>query len=165
VISGIAPAAAQVALWRELPHQTSFHQVSTTTADSTGKYTFTLKRGSVMTDQKWYVTANGARSTTLSQQVEAVVALAASTRSTTVGRAIVLRGHVTPAHGGERVLIQISRGSSWQVIARPRLGHGSSFRVTHRFAKSGAVKLRVVFQRDSRNARSTSSTLTVKVMP
>ena len=165
VISGTASAGTQVALWRELPHQTSFHQLSTTTADSAGAYKFTLKRGSVMTDQKWYVTSNGARSATLAQQVDALVALASSTRSTVVGRAIVLRGQVTPSHAGQRVLIEMSRGSSWQVIARPRLGHGSSYRVTHRFVKSGAVKLRVVFRRDSRNAGSTSSTLTVNVKP
>lgn len=165
VISGSAPAGAQVALWRELPHQTSFHQISTTTADSAGNYSFTLKRGSVMIDQKLYVTSSGAQSATLAQQVEALVALASSTHSTVVGRAIVLRGQVTPSHAGQRVLIEMSRGTSWRVIARPRLGRGSTYRVSHRFAQSGAVKLRVVFQRDSRNDRSTSSTVTLKIKP
>lgn len=163
VISGFGLPGAQVVLWRELPHQSSFHQVSTTTADSTGKYKFTLKRGVVMTNQKWYVTSDGARSDTVAQRVWAVVALTSSAHSTVVGQAIVLRGHVTPSHAGQRVLIETSRGSTWRVIARPRLGHGSSYKVTHRFATSGAVKLRVVFQRDSRNDRSTSSTLTLTV--
>ena len=165
VISGTAGSGATVTLWRELAGQSSFKQVSTTSADSTGKYTFTLARGTVMTDQQWYVISNGARSTTIAQQVAAVVALASSARSTVVGRAVVLRGHVTPSHTGERVLIEVSHGSTWQVIARPRLGRGSVYSVSHRFAKSGAVKLRVVLQRDSRNVRSTSSTLTVTVKP
>jgi hypothetical protein len=165
VISGTASSGAPVALWRKLAHQSSFHQVSTTSADSSGKYTFTLKRGTVMTDQEWYVSSDGAQSTTLAQRVEAVVALASSARSTAVGRPVVLRGHVTPSHAGQVVLIEVSRGGAWQVIARPRLGRGSVYSVTHRFAKSGAVKLRVVLQRDSRNERSTSPTVTVAVKP
>jgi hypothetical protein len=165
VISGTAGSGAGVTLWRKLAGQSSFQQVSTTSADSTGKYTFTLARGTVMTDQQWYVIANGAHSTTLTQQVQAVVALASSARSTVVGRSVLLRGHVTPSHAGERVLVEASHGSTWQVIARPRLGRGSVYSVSHRFAKSGAVKLRVVLQRDSRNVRSTSATVTVKVTP
>jgi hypothetical protein len=165
VVSGTAGSGAAVTLWRKLPGQSSFQQVSTTSADSTGKYTFTLARGTVMTDQEWYVISNGKQSTTLTQQVQALVALASSARSTVVGRAVVLRGHVTPSHTGEKVLLEVSRGGTWQVIARPRLGRGSVYSVSHRFAKSGAVKLRVVLPRDSRNVRSTSSTLTVTVKP
>lgn len=165
VISGGTTSGATVALWRKLAHQSSFQQVSTTTADGSGKYTFTQKRGTVMADQEWYVTSSGQQSATIAQLVEAVVAVSASTRSPVVGHAIVLRGHVTPSHAREVVLVEISRGATWQVIARPRLGHGSNYSVTHRFAKSGAVKLRVVLQRDSRNDRSTSPTVTLRVRP
>jgi hypothetical protein len=163
VIAGTAGSGAAVTLWRKLAGQSSFQQVTTTSADSAGKYTFTLARGTVMTDQEWYVIANGAQSTTLTQQVEAVVALASSARSTVVGHAIVLRGHVTPSHAGQKVLIEARHGRTWQVIARPRLGRKSGYSVTHRFAKSGAVELRVVLKRDSRNDRSTSTTVTVTV--
>ena len=165
VISGTAGSGAAVTLWRKLAGQSSFQQVTTTSADGSGKYTFTLKRGTVMTDQEWYVISGGAQSTTLAQQVEAVVALASSARSTVVGHAIVLRGHVTPSHAGQKVLIEVAHGRTWHVIARPRLGRKSGYSVTHRFASSGAVKLRVVLQRDSRNIRSTSAPVTVKVRP
>jgi hypothetical protein len=163
VISGTAASGAPVALWRELAGQTSFHQVSTTSADSAGKYTFTRPRGTVMADQQWYVTSNGAQSLTITQQVAAVVALASSARSTTVGRKIVLRGHVTPSHAGEVVLVEMSAGGAWQVIARPRLGHGSGYSVSHGFARSGAFRFRVVLRGDRRNVQSTSSTLKVTV--
>jgi hypothetical protein len=165
VISGTAASGAPVALWRKLARQSTFHQVSTTNADGSGKYTFTLSRGTVMADQQWYVTSSAQQSATVAQLVEAVVAVSSSARSTVVGHAIVLRGHVTPSHAGQRVLVEISRGNTWQVIARPRLGHGSGYSVSHRFAKSGAVKLRVVLQRDSRNDRSTSTSLTLKIKP
>ncbi len=165
VISGTASSGATVALWRKVAQQSNFQQVSTTTADSSGKYTFTLKRGTVMTDQQWYVTSDGAHSTTFAQLVDAVVGLASSARSTAVGRAVVLSGHVTPSHTGQVVLIEVAHGGAWQVIARPRLGHGSRYSVSHRFVKSGAVRARVVLAADSRNGRSTSSTLRLTVRP
>jgi hypothetical protein len=165
VISGTGTAGARVVLWRKRAGQSTFQQVSTATADSSGHYTFTLKRGTVMADQEWYVSSNGAQSSTVTQQVQALVALASSTRSTLVGHKIVLRGHVTPSHAGEVVLIEMSRGGAWHVIARPRLGHGSTYAVSQRFGRSGSVKLRVVLRADSRNELSSSPTLTVTVRP
>jgi hypothetical protein len=156
-------AGAQVVLWRELVHQSSFHQVAQTTTNGAGQYSFTLSRGSVMADQAWYVTSNGMQSSTVRQQVAALVGLAASARSTGLGQAIVLHGHVTPAHTGEVVLVEVRHGGAWRVMARPRLGRGSSYSVSQRFAKPGAVVFRVVLPGDSLNARSTSPALTVTV--
>ncbi len=150
-------------LWREIAHQSSFQQVAQTTTDSAGRYSFTLKRGTVMADQAWYVTADGMRSSTLRQQVAAVVALAAATRSTVVGQAVVLHGHVTPSHAGQVVLVEVFSGGAWHAIARPRLGRGSSYSVSHRFSQPGKVVLRVVLPADSRNARSTSPRVAVTV--
>ena len=62
-----------------------------------------------MADQEWYVTSSGLQSTTVEQHVDAVVGLTSSTRSTAVGQAIVLRGHVTPSHAGEVVQVEMSR--------------------------------------------------------
>jgi hypothetical protein len=161
VISGTATSGAQVALWRKLAQQSTFRQVSTTAADGSGKYTFTLKRGTVMADQEWYVTSGGAQSQTVSQQVHALVSVAAFG----VGHTIALRGHVTPSHAGEVVLIEMSRGGAWRVIARPHLGRGSSYSASHHFARSGTVRLRVVLKADRRNEQSTSPTVTLKVKP
>ena len=44
-------SGAQVVLWRELAGQSSFQKMSQTTTDSSGHYTFTLGRGTVMADQ------------------------------------------------------------------------------------------------------------------
>lgn len=162
---GTAVSGAQVVLWRERAGQSSFQQVGQTATDSAGRYTFTLKRGTVMADQKWYVTSNGVQSTTVQQPVDALVGMTASAGSATVGQSIVLRGRVTPSHAGQVVLVEASRGSIWRVIARPRLGHGSSYAVSHRFAQSGAVELRVVLNGDRRNERSISRTVTVRVKP
>ena len=117
-----------------------------------------------MADQEWYVTSNGVQSADRHQHVAALVALSPSARSTTVGRTIVLRGHVTPSHAGEVVLIEMSRGRRWQVIARPRLGHGSGYSVSHRFARGrrGQAQSRAPSP-TSATSRSTSPTVTLTV--
>ena len=150
-------------LWRKLSGQSSFHQIARTTTDSAGQYTFTMKPGSVNADQQFYVTANGMTSPTVQQQVDALVGLVAASHTVTAGRPMALSGHVTPSHAGQVVLIEQRRGGSWAVIGRPRLSHASNYTMTHKFARSGSVKLRTVLPGDARNNRSNSPTLTVTV--
>jgi hypothetical protein len=164
-LTGSTLSGAQVVLWRELAGQSTFDQMSQTTTDGSGHYAFTLGSGSVMTDQAWYVTSSGLKSATIQQQVGAVLGLASSAPSTTVGRAIRLSGHVTPSHAGEVVLVEASRGGTWRVIGRPRLGRGSTFALSERFSKPGTVRLRTVLRGDTRNEQSISPTLTVSVKP
>jgi hypothetical protein len=156
-------SGTQVVLWRELAGQSSFHKLAQTATDSAGQYTFTMKRGSVNADQRWYVTANGLTSPTLQQNVNALVGLAAASHTATAGQPVALTGHVTPSHAGQVVLVEQSRGGSWAVIARPRLSNSSGFKLSHRFSHAGAVKLRAVLPADTRNNRSNSPTLTVTV--
>jgi hypothetical protein len=163
VLSASPAAGAQVALWRERAGQSTFQQIATTTTDSAGHYTFTLKQGTVMADQAWYVTSGTLRSATLDQQVRALVRLVPAKRSVTAGQPLTLRGHVTPSHAGEAVLIEQSHGSAWRVIARVRLSKGSSYTFSHRFSHPGRAKLRAVLQRDTRNIQSTSPVLILTV--
>jgi hypothetical protein len=170
VISGTLTATAAggvwVVLWREVAGQSSFHQLAQTTTDASGQYTFTLKRGTVMANQALYVTSGSLRSATLDQEVRALVALAASTRTVAAGQPVVLRGHVTPRHAGEMVLIEERSGGParpWHVIARARLSSGSSYSLSHRFAQAGKSQLRAVLQLDARNLASTSPAVTLTV--
>jgi hypothetical protein len=167
VISGALTASpaggVQVVLWRERAGQSSFSHIATTTTDSSGHYTFTRGTGTVMADQEWYATAGSQRSATITQQVRALVKLAPSTRMIAAGQAVVLRGHVTPSHAGETVLIEQQHGSSWHVIARPRLSKGSSYSASHRFTRAGKSKLRAVLRLDTRNLGSSSPVLTLTV--
>jgi len=162
--SSPAVAGATVVLWRELSGQSSFQQAAQTTTDSAGQYKFTLKAGMVNADQEWYVTANGLQSPTLQQHVKALVGLG-GLHSVVAGHAMLLRGHVTPSHAGQIVLVEQRKGGRWTVIARPRLGHASNYGVVHRFKRAGTVALRTVLPGDSRNERSLSSTLTLTVTP
>jgi hypothetical protein len=169
VISGVLSASpvggAQVALWREKAGQSSFHQIAQTTTNSSGAYTFTLKRGTVMADQAWYVTSGSLRSATVAQDVRAIVALTPSTHTVAAGQLVVLSGNVTPSHAGQAVLIEQRRGGTWHVIARPRLSKASRFSVSHRFTQSGKSELRAVLALDARNLTSDSPTVTLTVHP
>jgi len=162
-LTGNPASGVQVVLWRELSGQSSFHQFAQTTTGSAGRYTFTMKRGSVNADQECYVTAGGLTSPTLQQKVNALVGLAAASHSATAGQPVTLSGHVTPSHAGQVVLIEQSRGGSWVVIARPLLSQASSYTLLHKFMHAGSVKLRAVLPADGRNSRSNSPTLTVTV--
>jgi hypothetical protein len=159
---GSPAAGAQVFLWRELAGQSSFQQMAQIATDSAGRYTFTM---TPMTNQAWYVSSNGMRSTTLEQQVHALVGLSSSAHSTASGELVLLHGRVTPSHAGEVVLIEQRRGRAWYVIARPRLGHGSTYASSRRFATTGTVQLRTLLRGDARNDRSISRTLTVTLTP
>lgn len=156
-------SGVQVALWRKLSGQSSFQQIAQTTTDSAGRYTFTMKPGSVNADQRFYVTANGVTSPTVQQEVDALVGLIAATHTVGAGQAVALSGHVTPSHAGQVVLIEQRRGGSWAVIGRPRLSHASKYAMSHKFTHAGAVKLRAVLPGDARNNRSSSTTLTLRV--
>jgi hypothetical protein len=169
VISGALTATppasgAQVVLWRERSGQSTFNHIAQTTTNSTGQYTFTLKAGMVDADQKWYVTANGLTSATLTQHVVALVGLSGR-RTIAVRQAMLLHGHVTPSHAGQAVLLEQRHGSHWTVIARPRLGRFSSYGVMYRFTRSGTIDLRAVLPGDVRNDQSDSPTFAVTVKP
>ena len=160
---GTTVSGATVVLWHELAGQPSFTQVSQTTTDSAGHYSFALGPGAVMADQAWYASANGVKSATIEQLVMALVGLSSSSHAVAVGHSLVLRGHVTPSHAGQTVLIEQSRGAAWHVIARARLGSGSSYAVSHRFSQAGAIELRTVLPGDQRNGKSVSRSLKVTV--
>jgi len=158
-------SGAQVVLWGRLAGHSSFQKMAQSTTDSSGRYTFALPRGAVMTDQAWYVASNGVQSSTLQQHVDALVGLSSSTHAATVGQPVRLRGHLTPAHAGETVLIEQRRGGTWGVIARAKLSRTSSYAISHRFSHPGTVGLRAVLPGDTRNDLSVSSTFTLTVKP
>jgi hypothetical protein len=161
---GSPAAGAEVFLRRELAGQSSFQQMAQTVTDSAGHYTFTM---SPMTNQAWYVTSNGIRSTTLDQQVHALVGLSTGVHLSAAGQPILLllHGRVTPSHAGEAVLIERRTAGAWHVIARPRLGNRSTYASSLHFPSTGTVQLRTVLRGDARNVRSISRSVTVTANP
>src|SRR5436309_1905174 len=118
VISGRSLAGVPVALWQRLPQQRLFRRLLTTSTDSMGQYTM---RTQPDTNRQWYVTARGLRSRVVTQRVQALVTLAASSTAVVPDRSVVLIGAVSPTHAGQRVLLeQRSAVGGWRLIARPR---------------------------------------------
>jgi phospholipase C len=161
-VAGASKAGLPVRLWRRLPSQQRFHLAFQTPTDRQGRYTVTLSAGDVQTNARWYAAARGVSSTTVDQHVRAVVSLQPSTAQLAPGDRVVLGGHVTPWHGGDRVRIERLRVGGWRAIASRRLDRRSNFAVPQRFAR-GRVRLRAVLQADLRNARSYSPSFTLDV--
>ncbi|MBV9941687.1 MAG: hypothetical protein JO262_06090 [Solirubrobacterales bacterium] len=163
--AGNPASGAQVVLWGKLAGHAGFQKVTQTTTDSSGRYTFTMPRGTVMTDQAWYVVSNGVHSATLQQHVDALVGLSCTTPAVTVGQAVRLRGHVTPSHAGATVLIEQRQGGAWRMMAWAKLSRTSSYSISHRFAQRGSIRLRAELPGDARNDKSVSSAFTLTVKP
>lgn len=140
-----AGAGTTVQLWQELPGEHTFTKDGTATTDVSGNWSLTVRP---MTNRKFYVTADGIQSVTISQPVMAVVTLA--------GTAFRLHGRVTPRHARERVWVQRAAGTAWLTIARPRLNRKSRFSWRSRGLHSA---VRVLLPADRRNARSISRVL------
>lgn len=156
-VLGARTVGVPVVLWQRLPGESQFQQIATATTDASGKYTIKRTARHVDTDREWYVTVGAARSPTLSQGVAAVVALEATAGA---HGSTIFAGHVSPAHRGERILLERRSAGGWITIARPRLSRRSSFHVGHRLGR-GIVVLQAVLPPDSLNVRSASRTLTV----
>ncbi len=163
-ISGTAHvflSTAPVALWQELPNQQSFHEVASTNADSSGSYKFV--QGPVETNRRWYGVAGGARSATVDQQVSAILTLSSSARTAKVGKVMLLTGHVTPTHVGERLLLQQRTSKGWRTVQSTKIGRNSAYAFRAVFTRTGHLKLHALLPADRRNARSTSAVLNLTI--
>jgi hypothetical protein len=156
VISGTSSPATQITLYQELPGQTVFTQIATTTTNSVGAYAFAPS--SVQTDRQWYVTAGSQRSRTIVENVRALVTLVVSRRS---GRTVHLRGHVTPSHPGGLLMLEQRHDGEWRVTARIRLDSRSSYAIADTFAHHAVIHLRAVLPGDKWNLRSLSRVMTL----
>jgi phospholipase C len=162
-VVGTQNAAQPVTLWRKLPGQADFHLAARTPTDSTGHYAVLVSGAGVNTNTQWYATTHGVNSPTASQAVHAIVTLKPSTAAAAPNERIGLKGHVTPWHGGDRVLIERrAADGTWHTIASPHLNRASNFSAADRFS-AGAIKLRVVLPPDARNAQSYSAAATLDV--
>jgi hypothetical protein len=150
-----------VFLWQRLPSQRDFHSVASTTPDSSGAYTFV--RAPIDTNRRWYVAAGGVDSATLDQQVAANLTLSASATTAKDGTRMILSGHVTPTHAGERLVLERRVGHGWQIIESARIGRASDYAMHAVFTRPGRLALRAVLPADNRNTRSTSPVLALTI--
>jgi hypothetical protein len=161
-ISGtiVSGGGSTVTLWQELPGQTSYRQIASTTAGSDNSYSFKLKAGSVTTDRSWYVANGSQQSATDDQLVQASVTAADIVER---GGEVVITGQVRPAHAGEQVVVERRVGTQWSVVGKARLSKRSAYRVRVSVGRTGRKTLRVQLPGDTRNTDSFSRALSFTV--
>ncbi len=163
----IGGAGQTISLWQRLPGQTHFRLVQhgTATTNPSGDYLMVRPAGPVQTNRKWYVTANGLRSRTVTQSVRALVTLVPSETLVAPGDVVTLSGHVSPSHTGQRVKVELNAGRGWQTIAQPPLDSRSNYSVNYRVTQTGTFELKTVLAGDTRNIASSSPLLTIDPNP
>ena len=72
---------------------------------------------------------------------------------------VTVRASVSPAHAGQRLLLEVGSGTSWKVLLRPRLDTHSRVKVVFLTLVGGskATMLRATLPADSRNVQSSSA--------
>jgi phospholipase C len=164
-VKGTKRAGRPVALWSMPAGQHIFTATAHGKTSAGGNYVFKLHSGEVLTNRQWYVSSGPIRSPTISQTVYARVTFTVSDRLPYPEEREVLKGRVSPFHGGDSILIQrraARRG--WQTIASPQLSTSSSFRISHQFTR-GALRLRALLPATPRNAKSVSSPVSLDFQP
>jgi phospholipase C len=155
----------QVTLWQRLPHQRTFHPVTTTFTGKPGGYLIVIPAGQIRTNRQWQVTARGFRSPAVNQLVQAHVVLASTATFAVAGDHETLSGSVAPFHPGQPILLQMRKGARWVTIATQLLSSKSSFARRRTFGQPGTKLLRVVFAGDLRNSASQSPVVSITVAP
>jgi phospholipase C len=162
-VVGIQKAGMSVALWRKLPRDHSFHLALQTPTDSSGHYAVLVSGTAVNTNTEWYATTHGVSSSTAAQAVHALLTLKPSAPQAAPNEPVGLRGHVTPWHGGDSVLLERrTLTGTWHTITVLRLNGASNFSAKRRFG-AGQVELRAVMPANLRNAQSYSKDVIVDV--
>ncbi|MBV9309618.1 MAG: hypothetical protein JOZ73_02235, partial [Solirubrobacterales bacterium] len=156
-------ANAPVVLYQRLYNQQRFHPAGRTQTDSQGRYAIVLRR--VRTTRSFYVTVKGTSSPVIRQRVSALITLVASDPNPYPQQSIVLHGHVAPSYGRHRIRLEQRIAGRWQVISRTRLSRASNYSVTRSWPRNPKVLVRAVLPANSRNKKSQSVKLLLKVIP
>jgi hypothetical protein len=165
-LGGAGNAGQTVTLYHHLPGSPGFTVVQSATTDAAGYYQFNRLPGVVDTNRSWYATADGFRSRTVRERVQALVTLSgpsAATLLTGPSHPYTFTGTVTPAKPGVRVLLQrqdaSGSGDHWTTIQRGVVAVGGAFSITHVFVVPGDAAIRALVQSDNRNIASPSTPL------
>jgi hypothetical protein len=119
--TGKKAAGASIDLQAEPAGSTSFSKVSTTTADSTGHYSFKVSPSVNTTYRVMAKTAPSATSSNLLVNVRVKVTIRLSTTKPAAGKLVRFSGFVLPAYVGKTVLIQRKTAKGWRTIAQAKL--------------------------------------------
>jgi phage protein U len=163
---GPHPSDRLIRLYHRINPRPAFSLIGVTRTDSAGRYEFVRSEGIVQTNRSWFVRGpSGTHSRTVHERVQALVSLQASSATGITRHPIVFSGHVSPDHAGERLALQVQKGSSddWTTLARGLIGPDSNYQISHAWRTPGDRDVRVMFGGDRRNTAAASDIATVTI--
>jgi hypothetical protein len=140
--TGKKAAGAKVDLQAEAAGSTSFSTVSSTTADTTGHFTFTVAPTVNTTYRATTKTAPSATSPNVLVKVRVKVSLHVSATRPTVGTRVRFSGFVLPAYTGKIVLVQRTTPKGWRTVAQAKLVAASPTGALSRSRYSKGIRFR-----------------------
>lgn len=165
-LKGPGHADQPITLYHRINPRPFFTVIQRTRTDSAGRYEFIRLRDIVNTNRSWFVRGPGrTHSRTVHERVQALISLAASSPTGLTRHPIVFSGHLTPNHNGERVLLQVQKGSSddWATVDRGQIGPDSNYSISHAWRTPGARDVRVRFRGDRRNTAAASDPVAITI--
>ena len=162
---GVRGCGITITLWRRFPGQRQYTPVAHTRTIAGGRYSFALPTTSVSTNRDWIATARGLRSRVVAELVQPAVTLSSTATFAVAGDVETLSGQLQPGQTGQQVSLQRRTGPRWLTVARPRLGHGATFSVSHTFTTGRTEQWRALVPASTKTLQSSSPTLLIKVVP
>jgi hypothetical protein len=172
---GLPVAGVRLTLYHRVDPAPIFSPVQRTRTQAGGFFQIDRAEGVVVSNREWYIVARDshgrflARSRTVRERVFAELTLDAGASTVETGQPVTFAGTVSPAHTGERVVLerQVGRsGTSWRRLGVARIEAGGSFALVHRFLRPsdlGPATIRAMLPGDRRNIRSFSEPVEVTV--
>jgi hypothetical protein len=172
---GLPVQGVRLELYHRVNPAPSFSPVQHTRTGPGGFYQIDRAEGVVVSNREWFVVALGRRGQVLAssrvvhERVFAALTLSASASTVETGQPVIFSGTVSPAHAGERVILERQvgqNGDSWRRIGDGRIEANGSFAISHTFlrpSEAGPATIRVEFPGDVRNIRSFSEPLEITI--
>jgi hypothetical protein len=168
-LSGPDNANKRIWLFHRINPAQRFTPISVTRTNSAGFYEFIRADGVVNSNRNWFVLGpEQTHSRTIHEWVSAIVTLAANATSATTADTVNFSGTVSPAHNGQRVVLQeqdpnSANGTGWKSIDSGYTNSNSGYTITHRFRSPGSYVLRAYFPNDPRNIAGQSASIALTV--
>lgn len=158
-------ASTAVTLYGRDERGGALRPLTTGTTDATGAYSFVEAPARNTIYQVRVATDPARRTATLFVGVHAVVSIAASATSGSVGDAITFTGTVAPSKAGHVIELQRLDGGVWRTVAAGRVGALSHYALAYVLDSAGSIQFRTLVPGGPVNQRGISSAVTVAVNP
>jgi hypothetical protein len=158
-------ASTAVTLYSRDERGGAFRPLAAGTTDATGAYSFMQAPARNTIYEVRVATDPARRTATLFVGVHALVTIAASATSGSVGDAVTFTGTVAPSKVGHVIELQRLDGGVWRTVVAGRVGALSHYALAYVLDSTGSIHFRTLVPGGPVNQRGISSAVTVAVSP